>query len=118
MNTDARSGVTANKKPLDVAFLGDETDDGGGRKVLRVRADGASIGELRPLAHGKPLPSRGEIVKLSPREGAPANVCDVETALELGADAHASSGPAKVSSDAYREGWDRIFSAAPIGELN
>lgn len=118
MTPDATADVKKPEKPLDVALVGDKTEDGVGRKVLRLRAGSATLGELRPVEHGKPLSPNGEIVKLTPRDGAPPNVCDVETQFKLGDDDGASSGPAKVATDAYRDGWDRIFSAAPKGELN
>lgn len=111
MSRGATEALKKPQKPLDVAFLGDKTEDGAGRRVLRVRESGASLGELRPLVHGKALPNDGEIVKLTRREGAPENVCDVETAVELG-DGAKSSGPARVATDAYRDGWDRIFASS------
>ncbi|MCC6648237.1 MAG: hypothetical protein IT374_22035 [Polyangiaceae bacterium] len=103
--------VNPPKKPLDVALLGERTEDGAGRRVLRLRESGAAIGEVRPLAHGKPLPRGAEIVKLSPREGAPPHVCDVETQLELGEGAARGSGPARIASEAYRDGWERVFAS-------
>lgn len=116
MSGGATEHVKKSHRPLDVAVLGDRTEDGAGRRVLRVRESGASLGELRPLTHGKPLPRDGEIVKLTPRDGAPGHVCDVEPQLDLGP-AAAASGPARVASDAYRDGWDRIF-APPDGAPN
>jgi hypothetical protein len=63
---------------FDVALVGGATSDGDGRHVLRLRPDGASIGEVRPLKEGRPI--HGEVVQLKPREGAPW-LCDVDVAL-------------------------------------
>jgi hypothetical protein len=108
---------------FDVAVLGGETEDGEGRRVLRLRPDGASIGELRPLKEGRPI-TGGEIVSLTPREQTPW-VCDVGVEHRLpprtGAEAAKDKagepaearlpGPAKVATPAYRESWERIFGA-------
>ena len=98
-------------KPVDVAVLGNPTDDGEGRRVLRIRDGAAAIGEVRPLRHGRALAPNAEIVTLAPREGQP-NVCDVEVAHRVEAPAApraAGDGPAQVATEAYRESWDRIF---------
>lgn len=100
----------------DVVILGPPTADGGGVHVLRAREEKVEIGELRPLAEGRPL--AGEVVTLSPRKDNP-RVCDVKdsyrppsvgaaTALAL-----AHKGPAKVATEAYRDGWDEIFGKKP-----
>ncbi len=110
---------------FDVAVLGGETEDGEGRRVLRLRPDGAAIGEIRPLKEGKPI-TGGEIVSLKPREQSPW-VCDVDVehrlpARSAGKEAAAGEGeakvaeagardkgPAQVATPAYRESWERIF---------
>jgi hypothetical protein len=62
-------------------------------------------------------PIHGEVVRLTPREGAPG-VCDVEVSYAPPSPARAASpqgapsrgkGPPKVATDGYREGWDEIF---------
>ncbi len=122
---------------FDVALIGDATDDGGGRKVLRLRPDGVAVGEVRPLREGQPI--QGEVVQLKPREGAPW-VCDVDVAVpapQLAPSTAAStpaprveappaerrSGPAQVATAAYRDSWERIFGEAGApgrrkGDLN
>lgn len=98
-------------KPVDVAVLGNPTDDGEGRRVLRIRDGAAALGEVRPLRHGRALAPNAEIVTLSPREGQP-NVCDVEVAHRVAPPAApraGGDGPAQVATEAYRESWDRIF---------
>lgn len=52
---------------------------------------------------GKPLPSDGKLY--SRRED--SNIYDFS--LDLGETTKTSSGPAKVNSKAYRDGYDRIF---------
>ena len=109
---------------LDVAFLYAPTADGKGARVLRARDGSLESGEVRPVKDGQPI-NRGEVVKLTPRAGAPC-LCDVEVlhaqaptdspgqaaasddaaALPTG---EASAGPAQVATEDYRMNWDRIF---------
>ena len=102
----------------DVVILGPPTADGAGVHVLRAREEKVEIGELRALEEGRPIV--GEVVMLAPRKDNP-RVCDVKdsyrapgspgaTALTI-----AHKGPAKVSTEAYREGWDEIFGNKPPG---
>lgn len=102
----------------DVVLLGPPTADGGGVHVLRARDEKVEVGELRALEEGRPIV--GEVVTLAPRKDNP-RVCDVKdsyrapssgatTALAL-----AHKGPVKVSTEAYRDGWDEIFGKKPQG---
>lgn len=104
------------KKPLDVVLLHSPTDDGQGARVLRVRDDSLSVGEVRPVVEGQPLNDR-EIVRLKPREGAP-RVCDVESVYAP--PAREGHGPPKVATSKFRDGWDAIFGEHPKAgdELN
>ncbi len=97
-------------------ILGPPTADGAGVHVLRAREEKVEVGELRALEEGRPIV--GEVVTLSPRKDNP-RVCDVKdsyrapspggtTALSL-----AHKGPAKVATEAYRDGWDEIFGKKP-----
>jgi len=104
----------APKPPTDVVILGGPTNDGEGVRVMRVRDESVGLGEVRPMKDGVPI--AGEVVKLRPRETAPA-VCDVEVLHPAPAPARTGSGPAKVASDAYRDNWDRVF-RAPDRALN
>ncbi len=102
--------------PGDVVVLGGPTEDGRGARVLRVRDQSVSIGEVRPLEEGKPI--HGEVVALAPRAEQP-RICDVRTLHTPHAQADATTptrlesnshaGPARIASSAYREGWDAIF---------
>ena len=67
----------------------------------------------RALQEGRPIV--GDIVTLKPRESNP-RVCDV-TDCYSAPTAHAAQlghkGPAKVATNAYRDGWDEIFGEKP-----
>jgi hypothetical protein len=97
----------------DVVLLGPPTADGAGVHVIRAREERIETGELRALQEGRPIV--GEIVTLKPRDGSP-RICDVTASYaphgaqpaQLG-----HKGPAKVATDAYREGWDEIFGTKP-----
>ncbi len=105
------------KPRSDVVLLGPPTTDGAGVHVLRAREDRIEAGEMRPLKDGVPLAEGAEVVKLSPRPGAPG-ICDVEVALARGAPPRAK-GPARVSSRSYRQGWDEVFGkSATSKDLN
>lgn len=109
------TGVTG-PSAKDVVLLGPPTADGAGVHVIRAREERIETGELRALQEGKPIV--GEIVTLKPRDGSP-RVCDVtDSYAPPGARvSHAAplghKGPAKVATDAYREGWDEIFGPKP-----
>jgi hypothetical protein len=62
---------------------------------------------LRPLSDGQPIPPGAELVRLSKKEGDCYNVQSL----------YKSPGPANVTTDEYRVGWDRVFGArTPRGE--
>ena len=100
----------------DVVLLGPKTADGAGVHVLRAREEKIEVGELRPLEEGRPIV--GEIVTLAPRKDNP-RLCDVTDSYRAPALtstpalAAAQKGPAKVATEAYREGWDEIFGKKP-----
>jgi len=100
----------------DVLHLGPELP-GGFHPYIRHRP-GCSVEsgiiKARP-DHGndEAMPNCDGILRLS-STGAP-NTFDVESLYERDAQvASAHSGPAKVSTDAYRDGWDRIFGAPKV----
>ena len=105
--------------PQDVVILGPPTADGAGVHVLRAREEKVEVGELRALEEGRPIV--GEIVTLAPRKDNP-RVCDVKDSYRAPSSAGATTalalahkGPAKVSTGAYRDGWDEIFGKKPPG---
>lgn len=94
----------------DIVFLGPPTADGGGVHVLRAREERLEAGELRTLQEGRPI--TGEVLTLAPRKDNP-RVLDVKDSYSPPATRHASKGPAKVATDAYRDGWDEVFGSRP-----
>lgn len=60
---------------------------------------------LVPGGEGKPIPAGGEYVELAARDGEPG-VYDVTLSHK---------GPARVSTPAYREGYERIFGESGRG---
>ena len=103
----------------DVVILGPPTADGAGVHVLRARDEKVEVGELRALEEGRPIV--GEIVTLAPRKDNP-RVCDVKDSYRAPSSAGAAAalalahkGPAKISTEAYRDGWDEIFGKKPPG---
>jgi hypothetical protein len=99
----------------DVVILGPPTADGAGVQVLRARDEKVEVGELRALEEGRPI--HGEVVTLAPRKDNP-RVCDVKDSYRAPAAtgpalALTHKGPAKVATEAYRDGWDEIFGKKP-----
>jgi hypothetical protein len=94
------------KRPAeDVVLVHGRTEDGKGLGVLRKRGDTLAAGEMRPMEEGKPI--NGEVVSLRPRGESPL-LFDVDV---VHAPEGARTGPAQVSTDSYREGWQSIFGA-------
>ena len=94
--------------PTDVVILGPPTADGAGVHVLRAREEKVEVGELRALEEGRPIV--GEVVTLAPRKDNP-RVWDVKDSFR--APGSAGKGPAKVATEAYRDGWDEVFGKKP-----
>lgn len=94
----------------DIALVFDRTEDREGFHVLRRRAEDqpVELGTIRPLREGEPID--GEVVSLKPRKDAPF-VCDVK--VQIDTRRPTADGPAQVASEAYRAGWDAIFSGHP-----
>lgn len=114
----------------DVVLLHSPSEGGDGIRVVRKRDDTIELGELRPMREGQPI--HGEVVRLTQRsEGALLFDCEVlvpsparsnkEIAREASPESKeekpaaaepkslAHKGPARVTSDAYRGGWEAIF---------
>lgn len=100
---------------VDLALLGPKTP--AGHKVMRIKGDKEGpkeivLGEIRPVKEGEPI--LGDVVRLD-RKG-DSNVFGVETILENPMKPEPQSGgrrPPMVSSEAYREGWERVFGNKP-----
>lgn len=102
------------KGPRDRALILGELPEQKGVAILRQRDESAPVeaGVLRTPREGEPI--TGELVSLTPTvEGSP--VCDVKVHLDARTltgdprpkDSH--KGPPRVSSQAYRSGWDALF---------
>ena len=98
----------------DVVFLQGPTDDGEGTRALRSRPGKLELAELRPIREGRPLEKTSELVGLRPTR-LPL-MYEVETLMkkpepaeEKPTAATGHEGPPRVSSDAYRKNYDRIF---------
>jgi len=99
----------------DVVLLRGPTEDGEGIGIVRKRGARVETGELRPTAEGKPL--HGELVRLHART--PPGVYDVEVLYDAKpaapgaaggtASDKAHAGPARVATERYRDGWERVF---------
>lgn len=102
--------------PSDVVLLHAPTDDGEGAKVIRARDGKIELGEVRPLKEGKAI-TGAEVVSLTPRADAP-RVCDVKVHVKVPTPEVSASkslqhkGPARVTSTAYREGWEALFGSS------
>lgn len=107
--------------PKDVVLLHSPTESGDGMRVIRKRDDAIELGELRPMREGQPI--HGEVVRLTQREEH-AMLFDCEVLVPRAKEAKeetpalqskteapqlAHKGPARVTNDAYRGGWDAIF---------
>jgi len=109
--------MSAEKKQL--ALLGPKLPDGS-QPMLRMQegADGGTeyaSGVVQPLEDGKPLNPEAEELDMKRIENSP-----FYEVLSMRGSEHTEKGwhkgPAKVTSNAYREGYDRIFSRKPRPE--
>jgi hypothetical protein len=106
--------MAAKDQDADVVLLHSPTEDGGGVRVVRARQGQVEVGEVRPLADGKPI--TGEVVTLQPRPDAP-RVCDVSVQYTQ-KEGRATAGPAQVATEAYRDNWEATFGRKRAAELN
>lgn len=91
----------------DLLYVHSRCEAGEGFNVVRQRQDRVEIGELREVREGKPV--MGEVVRLSQREGQ-ERLFDVEVLYDGAKSARRQAvGPARISSNAYRDNWDAIF---------
>ena len=97
----------------------------GSQAFIRHTADHQLVaGTMRPIKEGQPL-LPGSVFKLHPREK--SEWCGVEEIFRIEAppcgqedgssqEAECHDGPAKVNTESYRQGWDRIFGKPVIGQ--
>ena len=92
----------------DVALVCGASPDGETLGVLRKRGENVEAAVLRKATEGQPL--HGELVRLTPRDE--PMLFDVDVVYDARSQEPAparGAGPAKVSTDKYRKGWDRLF---------
>jgi len=94
--------VDGKEKPEKVRVLGIK-DDG---RMLIVD-DSGEVSSTRPLKAGVPLDPSSDVVEFEATDRP-----HVLTKRVL----YKGKGPAKVSSPAFREGWDEVFGKAPRRE--
>lgn len=100
----------------DVVLVGGETEGGDGARVLRMRKGSLELGELRAMREGRPI--HGEIVRLRQR-AEHERLFDVEVLVPAPErPERLAKGPPQVATNAYREGWDRIFGPRPTPGSN
>lgn len=128
---EAMPAETTTEKPRDVVLVNGQTEHG--LSVVRLRDERIEVGELRDVREGSPI--YGELVKLSPRAEhprmfdaeviargpeaqaqAPAAIVKTPPALPERAsgvehDAGRHKGPPRVTTEAFREGWESVFGA-------
>lgn len=92
------------EKRTDELTVGPEVE-GGGRMFARCNENGVSVGTMSVAEDGKPLSEGSELVRLTHIEN---NRYQVEHLY--------SHGPAKVASEEYRNGWDRIFGKKEVAQ--
>lgn len=101
------------KKTDQAIILGKNEDE---LHVLRVRNDGegstsVEVGRIKETDSLTPEEMKDrEIIKLKKRKGTPFR--DVEVLQE----GTGHKGPARVATQAYRDGWDRIFGDDEVPE--
>jgi hypothetical protein len=82
-----------------------------GVHILRRRSEESPVemGLLKPLREGKPI--TGEVVTLKQREDMPIfyDVRSEYSGSEQPESREPGDGPAQVTSDAYRRGWDAVW---------
>jgi hypothetical protein len=82
----------------------------GGIRGIYKDDKGVSLREFRPVEEGKPI--MGELAKLTPREESrlmDAEIMSLPSTPVAPTSTTGHEGPAKVNSEAYRQGYDRIF---------
>lgn len=101
------------KKPgRDYVILGPK-DENGNPVCIRHKPDHTiQVGTIIPTRDGVPIHPGSEIVKLT-SDGGPC--MDVEVLYDGSSESTGTTkGPAKVTTQAYRESWDRIFGSKPV----
>ena len=114
------AALPAPEAARDVVFVYGH-EESGDYGVIRKRDDRVELGRIRPVRDGEPIHS--ELVRLSPRSEH-GQLFDVEVlhdassaeSRERARSEAAVSGPSRVATRAYRDSWDRIFTAPGPGD--
>ena len=82
--------------------------------LLKIREDGTpeSASLFCPLEEGTPLPPSGDLTELHPIPGTPLAELVHTGSYGKKSKKVPHKGPPRVSTRAYREGWDRVFGVA------
>ena len=100
---------TGSSESNDLVYVHSPCESGDGYNIIRQRSDRLEVGELRTLKEGTPV--AGELVKLTPRTGN-ERLFDCEVLVDNSPPRQPRNGPAKVSSESYRDNWDQIFGSS------
>jgi len=92
----------------EIIRIGPVIADDGSRVAIRQSEDGVNVGKVRPMVDGQPLVADTEILHVSHRE---RDLYEITSSYKVG-----HTGPAMVSSNAFRNGWDQTFGSASIGQ--
>jgi len=94
----------------DFIQLGPKVSEDGTHVGVRYRQDNSVEQVLvQPMVEGRPIPSNAAVLSLSHRQD---DIYDVTDSYEPG-----RTGPAMVTSPAYRTGWDQVFGKnATVGQ--
>jgi len=100
----------------DRLIIGPDLGDGSHSCVRHTPDHKIHVGRVQPLRDGQSIIGDQEIlmVKYDSQQG-DFLVRTVYNPRHQGEESNTSKGPAKVTSDAYRAGYDRIFGKTSIG---
>jgi hypothetical protein len=94
----------------DVVLMGPPLDKNGARPYVRHCSNCTTqAGVLKPVGEGEPLYDGSLMLEQRPKEPGAYNVVSTYQSEK--------AGPSRVTTEDYREGWDRIFgSPPPVGQ--
>lgn len=107
----------SSKRSKDLILIHGVNEKRGELHVLRHRGDKIEPGVVKPIEEGKPI--FGDLVRLKPKPEFPL-ICEVEEILRYEDHDRESghhSGPPRVTTEAFRRGWDAIFGKSESDEL-
>lgn len=90
----------------DVMSLGPALPGGGRLYVRQLPDQSIDVGVAKEVADGTPMLGEQELVQLTRRDDGYYNVTEI----------YSNKSRTRVTSDAYREGWDQIFGKPAVGQ--